>query len=201
MEKNPLLDLMSQQIATQRQDFLRAAHDEAAKIQQGVQQRADQRRTETLRAVEGELAAMAARSRERIEAEAHMVTLTTKDTITNEVLASVEEALAERAASAEFPAILDALLAELMGDSPSDVVVLAPEAHVDHCKRWLESHGYADLLVEALPGLTDGVAIQDPGRKFRFTNTLSARFRLQEGALRKQALSRLFPDSDPGGEG
>jgi vacuolar-type H+-ATPase subunit E/Vma4 len=201
MENNALLDLMSQQIATQREEIASVARDEAAQIQLSAQERTDQRRAETLHAVEGELAAMAARSRERIEAEAHMVTLTTKDTITNEVLASVEEALAECAASAEFPAILDALLAELMADSPSDVVVLAPEAHVDHCKRWLESHGHADLSVEALSGLADGVAIQDPARKFRFTNTLSARFRLQEGTLRKEALGRLFPDSDSGGEG
>jgi vacuolar-type H+-ATPase subunit E/Vma4 len=201
MEKKPLLDLMSQQIAAQRQEILAAARDEATQIQQGAQQRAEQRRTDTLGAVESELDSLAARSRERVEAEAHMVTLTTKDTITNEVLAAVSSELATRSTSAEFPAILDALLAELMADSPSDVVVLAPEAHVEHCKRWLESHGHADLSVEPLSGLADGVAIQDRDRKFRYTNTLSARFRLQEGALRKHALNRLFPDSNSGGEG
>ena len=201
MENNPLLDLMSQQVAEQREEFLRAARDEAAAIQQDAQQRAEQRRADTLGAVEGELISLATRSRERVEAEAHMVTLTTKDTITNEVLAAVEVALAERASGPDFPAILDALLAELMADSPSNIVVLAPPAHVDHCKQWLENNGHGDLSVEALNGLTDGVAIQDPARKFRYTNTLSARFRLQEGALRKQALNQLFPDTTPGGEG
>ena len=201
MENNPLLDLMSQQIAAQREEILRVAREEAAAIQQGAQQRAEQRRSDTLGAVEGELASLAARSRERVEAEAHMVTLTTKDTITNEVLAAVETSLAAKAASPEFAAILDALLAELMADSPSDIVVLAPAAYVDHCKQWLTAHGHGDLPVEALKGLDDGVAIQDRGRKFRYTNTLSARFRLQEGTLRKQALNRLFPDAQPGGEG
>lgn len=201
MENNPLLDLMSQQIASQQADVLQAARDEVAQIQQDAQQRAEQRRAETLAAVEGELSAMAARSRERVEAEAHMVTLTTKDSITNDVLAMAEEALAAHTASDAFPETLNALLAELMADSPSDIVVLAPEAHVEHCKQWLESNGHGDLPVEALAGLTDGVAVQDRARKFRYTNTLSARFRLQEGALRKHALNRLFPDSTAGGEG
>lgn len=201
MENNPLLDLMTQQIASQRDEVLKAARDEATRIQQDAQQRAEQRRAEILAAVEGELAAMSARSRERVEAEAHMVTLTTKDTITNEVLAMVEEALAAHTASDAFPETLEALLSELIADSPSDIVVMVPAAHVDRCKQWLESHGHGDLPVEALAGLTGGVAIQDRGRKFRYTNTLSARFRLQEGGLRKHALNRLFPDSTVGGEG
>lgn len=201
MENNPLLDLMSQQIAAKREELLREARGEAAQIQQDAQRRAEQRRTETLGAVESELASLATRSRERVEAEAHMITLTTKDTITNEVLASVGDALKARVTSPDFPTILDALLAELMVDSPSDIVVLAPQAHVDHCKNWLESHGHADTPVEAFAGVNDGVAVQDRARKFRYTNTLSARFRLQEGALRKLALNRLFPDATPGGEG
>lgn len=199
MENNALLDLMSQQVAAQREEILRGAREEAAQVKQEAQQRAEQRRTDVLDSVNRELAAMTARSRERVEAEAQMVTLTTKDTITNEVLDSVAAALAERAASPDFPVILDTLLAELLAESPADVVVLAPEAHVDHCKAWLESNGHADLSVEALPGLTDGVAVQDKHHKFRYTNTLSARFRLREGSLRKHALSQLFPDA--GGEG
>jgi len=201
MENNPLLDLMSQQIAARREAILREAQSEAARIEQDARKRAEERRAATIASVEGELASLAARSRERAEAEAQMVALTTKDSITNEVLKSVEGALAERAVGTDFPAVLDALLAELMAESRPDIVVLAPEAHVDHCRQWLESHGHPDLAVQALPGLTDGVAIQDRAGKFRYTNTLSARFRLQEGALRKRALNQLFPDSGAGGEG
>jgi vacuolar-type H+-ATPase subunit E/Vma4 len=201
MENNPLLDLMSKQIASQRETLLAEARDEAEQIRQDGQQQAEQRRSTTLDAVKSELASLAARSRERVEAEAHMVTLTTKDSIANEVLDSVESALAAHAASPEFSRTLEALLAELMADSPEDVVVLAPEAHVDHCKQWLASHGRDGLPVEALPGLTDGVAIQDPDRKFRYTNTLTARFRLQEGSLRKYALHQLFPEANSGAEG
>ena len=71
-------------------------------------------------------------------------------------------------------------------------MVLAPPAHADHCKQWLESHGYGHLAVEPTPSLTDGVAIQDPAKKFRFTNTLTARFNKREGALRKAV--ELRPD-------
>ena len=200
MEKTPLLDLMSAQIAAQRNEVLQAARDEAEAIQQNARERAEQRRKDSLAAAESELASIARRSRERVEAEAHMVTLTTKDSITNEVLESVAAELTAIAAGPTFPAILDALLAELMAEAPSDVVVLAPPAHVDHCRRWLESNGRPGLPVEPLASLKDGVAVQDPGKKFRFTNTLTARFNKHEGELRKLSLSRLFPSSNPGGE-
>ncbi len=150
MEKTPLLDLMSAQIAAQRNEVLQAARDEAVAIRQNAQERAEQRRKDSLAAAESELASIARRSRERVEAEAHMVTLTTKDSITNEVLGEVAAELAAIAAGPTFPAILDALLAELMAEAPSDVVVLAPPAHVDHCRRWLESNGRPGLPVEPL---------------------------------------------------
>ena len=200
MEKTPLLDLMSAQIAAKRNDVLQAARDEAETIQQNARQRADQRRAESLAAAESELASIARRSRERVEAESHMVTLTTKDSITNELLAEVSAELAAIAAGPTFPAILDALLAELMAEAPSDVVVLAPPAHVDHCRKWLEANGRSDMVVEPLASLKDGVAVQDPGKKFRFTNTLTARFYKHEGELRKLSLNRLFPSSNSGGE-
>ena len=184
---------MSAQIAAQREEIASTAREEAAKIREEAHKRAEQRREDTLAAVESELASLARRSRERVEAEAHMVTLTTKDTITNEVLDSVSAELASIAASPEFPGTLDALLAELMAEAPEDVIVLAPPAHVDHCKRWLEAHGRGGLPVEPLASLADGVAVQDRGRKFRFTNTLSARFKMREGELRKHALNQLFP--------
>lgn len=201
MENTPLLDLMSAQIAGQREALLLAARDEAAQIAQRARERAEQRRSETLSAAQRELASIAKRSRERTEAEAQMVTLTMKDTITNEVLAEVAEELARIAAGPGFPEILDALLAELMAEAPSDVVVLAPPAHAGHCKQWLESHGYGHLAVEPETRLADGVAIQDRARKFRFTNTLSARFNMREGALRKASLNRLFPAANRGAEG
>jgi len=201
MDNKPLLDLMSAQIAAQREEIAEKARKEALRIQEEARERADQRRKDTLAAVESELASLAKRSRERVEAEAHMITLTTKDTITNEVLGSVTGELAAIAAGPEFPSILDALLAELMADAPVDVVVLAPPAYVDHCAQWLASNGRGDLPVEPWAALTDGVAIQDRGRKFRYTNTLTARFKKQEGELRKLSLRQLFPASGAGGEG
>lgn len=199
MENKPLLDLMSAQVAARREEILLAARNEASQIKQDAQDRAEQRRKDTLAAVEGELSSLAKRSRERVEAEAKMVTLTTKDTITNEVLNQVAAELASIAAGPDFPAILDALLAELMAEATANVVVLAPSAHVDHCKQWLAANGHGGLVVEPLPSLKDGVAVQDPDHKFRFTNTLSARFIKREGELRKYSLNTLFPASNAGG--
>ena len=200
MEKIPLLDLMSAQIAAQRDEIFRSARDEAAQILIDARERADQRQKDTLSAAEGELASIARRSRERVEAEAQMVTLTTKDTITNELLTEVAAELAAIAAGPQFPAILDALLDEVMAEAPPDVVVLAPPAHVEHCRQWLAAHGHGGLAVEPLASLSDGVAIQDRGRKFRYTNTLTTRFGKREGELRKVSLNRLFPSSNAGGD-
>lgn len=201
MDNKPLLDLMSAQIAAQREQIAEEARKEAAKIREEARERATRRREETLAAVESELASLARRSRERVEAEAHMVTLTTKDTIVNEVLDGVASELASIAGGPDFPGILDALLAELMAEAPEDVVVLAPPAHVDHCKQWLASNGREGLAVEPLASLKDGVAVQDRNRRFRYTNTLSARFKKRESELRKYALNTLFPGSNSGGEG
>lgn len=199
MDNKPLLDLMTAQVAAQQEEIAGAARQEAERILEEARDRAARRREETLASVESELAALARRSRERVEAEAQMVTLTTKDAITNDVLGSVAADLAAIASGPGFPAILDQLLAELMAEAPSDVIVLAPPAHADHCRQWLQSNGRGDLPVEPLASLTDGVAIQDRGRKFRYTNTLSARFAKREGELRKHTLNRLFPPATPGG--
>ena len=59
------------------------------------------------------------------------------------------------------------------------------------CSAWLQANGHGSVEVESAAGLIDGIAVQDPQRTYRITNTLSSRFRLVEGEARKRCLGRL----------
>jgi vacuolar-type H+-ATPase subunit E/Vma4 len=183
---------MSEQAEARREEILARAEADASAIRESARARAEARTQEGLAALERELETLGARSRERAEAEAHMVQFTTRDTIADELLGDVEKRLAEVAAGDGFGSILEALLSELMQDVQPGMVVLAPSAHTDHAKQWLDTNGHGDLTVQPEPTLKDGVAIQDADRTYRVTNTLSARFRLQQDTLRRIALERLF---------
>jgi len=188
----PLLELMTQQAEAQRGEIVSQAKAEAGRIDAHARTEAADARERALRAAEADLAAAAQRGRERAEAEAHMLVLTTKDTIASEILGAAEAELARIASGADFKPVLEQLLAEVLDGAASDVVVLAPQAQVDTVKAWLEANGRAGTEVLATPGLSDGVAIQDAAQTYRVTNTLSARFARQEGALRKLCLQQLF---------
>ena len=141
--------------------------------------------------------------RERAESEAHMLTLTAKDSIADEVLAMVRTTLREAAQGSDFPGYLEALLAELFVEVKlrleeegaaadlSNLTVLSPPAHVSLCQQWLSTQGHGALQVLAVPELEDGVAVQDARPTFRITNTLSARLTKREGDMRRLCLSSL----------
>lgn len=191
MDSIPLLKLMSADIAQQREEILSAAKREAEAIEANAQKTGEARYGSAIALVDAELRAMADRTRGRAEAEAHMVHLTTKDTISDELLAAVEKELAVVASGAGFSGILESLLAELMKEGPADGVVLAPAAFVDHSRQWLSKHGYKHR-VEAAAFLKDGVAVQDSTGAYRITNTLSSRFEKTKNDLRKYCIERLF---------
>lgn len=188
----PLLELMTQQVEAERAEIDAASQREADAIQAQAQQEATSLRERTLRAVEAELSAAALRSRERAEAEAQMAVLTTKDTITSEILAAAQAELEKIAEGPGMSAVIESLLAEVLEGVGDDVVVLAPVAHVDTVTAWLNAHDRGGLAVTPLAELKDGVAIQDPAKSYRVTNTLSARFSRQESASRRSCVEQLF---------
>lgn len=183
---------MTEQVTAQSAAITAKAKAEAEAILTASRQEGTTLRERSLRDIENELAAAAQRSKERAEAEAHMLVLTTKDTLASEILEAAQAELARTAQSDAFPAVLEALLDELLQEANGDVVVLAPPAHVETVKNLLAQKGKEVLAVEPLNGLNDGVAIQDRDQTYRVTNTLSARFTGQEGALRKLCLQKLF---------
>jgi vacuolar-type H+-ATPase subunit E/Vma4 len=196
MPSTPLLELMTQQVSEQCAQTVAQAEEQAAAIRRAAEEAAAQERAAVLQALEAELSAAATRARERAEAESHMLVMTTKDSVTGEVMDEVQRRLRRIAEGEAFVPILEALLEELLQDAPDEVVVLAPPAHRERTRHWLEQHGRGGVPVEELASLRDGVAVQDPKRTWRVTNTLSSRFAQQEGALRKFCVTRLFGERD-----
>lgn len=192
MQAPPILELMTGQIASECEAKLTAAREQAARVRDEARARAAQRRADLLATVEAEKAELDRRSRERAEAESEMVLLTTKDTVTDEILGRVRAELASVSNGPQFPAILEQLLTELLPEAPEGGVVLVPVAHEAHCRAWLANNGHGALEVEARRELTDGVAVQDKAQTFRITNTLSTRFEQLEPSLRKHCVTELF---------
>ena len=193
MEPTPLLEAMSQQVARDCEAIRDAARLDAERFEAEAKAAAEKRREDALAGLDGELGRAADQSRRRAEAEAHMVVLTAKDTVVDEIMGEIARDLAQIASREDFPAVLDALLAEVLADAPKDAHVLVPAAHEDHCRRWLEEHGHAGATVVPSKDLVDGIAVQDEARTFRVTNTLSTRMAKQTDALRKRCLEILFP--------
>lgn len=183
---------MTQQADAERAEVVANAQAEAERIAAKARDEGTATRERALRTAEAELSAAAQRGRERAEAEAHMLVLTTKDTIASEILSDAQAELAKVSSGPEFTPVLESLLAEVLEGAGDDVVVLAPTAHVDTVKAWLEANGRGGLAVQPSPALKDGVAIQDAAKSYRVTNTLSTRFDRQESALRKLCLQQLF---------
>jgi len=192
MASPALLDIMSAQVEAERNDVLAQARAEADEIRQAAADRAAEKRERTLAELKAELDTAAARSKERAEAAAEMVALTTKDTVTDELLRSVQQELKARAAAPEFADTLSALLAELMPEAPEGGTVLVPPQFEDHCREWLEQNGHGGVNVKPSATVHDGVAVEDANHKFRVTNTLSTRFERLEGSLRKYCIEALF---------
>ena len=192
METAPLLELMSAQAQGQCGDTLAKARAEADAIVRAAQEECAAERDAALRTLEAELAEAARKARERAEAEARMATLTAKDAITDEVLQSVMEDLARMAESPAFVPVLERLLGELLESAPADAVILTHSKHLETVRAWLERNGRPLMQAAPLATLTDGVAIQDAARTYRTTNSLRARFAINEGRLRKRCMQRLF---------
>ncbi|HNR30559.1 MAG TPA: V-type ATP synthase subunit E [Candidatus Hydrogenedentes bacterium] len=192
VEAAPLLELMSSQVARQREEILAQARCEAVALREAARKHAAADLAAALAAVRAEIGNLDARAREHAETEARKLILNTKDVIADEVLRTVMDDLRGMADGPEFAPVLHALLAELFRDAPEDAVVLAPPRHVDAVRDWLAAHGRAAVEVIPLATLRDGVAVQDRARTRRTTNSLSARLARRENAARRLCMERLF---------
>ncbi len=198
MKGTALLDTMAQQVIAKCDSILREAREEADRIQAKARNDAEEKRNATIASAQSAIDAQDARSRQKAEAEASKADLVVKNEAVEAVLASVEAEVRKLAEGTEFPGLLESMLSELMAVAEGDVVVLGPEKHLDTVKGWLANNGRGDVPVEASPGMWDGVAVQDPKRTYRISNTLSGRFRAVREDARKQCMLGLFGTTQEG---
>lgn len=191
---SPLFETMSAQIEAECGEHRAAAQAEADRIASEARAKADAARTAALAAAQAERDRLDSLWRQKGEAERIRLELAMKNDAVEAVLAEARAEIARAVASPEFGDVLDKLLAELMEEAPEsgDLKVLAPPKYTDRVSSWLSENGRAGVDVEASQAFEDGVAVQDPGRTFRISNTLSGRFELMEQDIRKQCMTTLF---------
>lgn len=187
-----LFDTMARQVADRCQAMLDAARAEAGVILKEAREHADQRRRDAVHAAEQEVQRLAERARQLLAVEAEHESLTMEQSIADEVLRSVSFELEKAAQSPKFPAIFDALLAELMTDAPKDALVTVPVSFGERAKTWLQQHGYPDVTVQESPSMRDGCSMQDAAHTYRVTNSLSSRLSKLQNEARKVCLRALF---------
>jgi len=192
MAGQDLFDTMRRQNQAECDARLSDARRAAEEVLAAARRQAETRDAETRTALKGELEHLSRHNRMIAEAEAEKATLAMENDVVEEILAGVRGALADLANSAQFGPVVEALLAEVMDGAESGVVVLAPPKYVELCRTWLKSHGRAEVPVEPSQDVWDGVAIQDPRKSYRVTNTLSSRASKLEGEARRHCMTTLF---------
>ncbi len=194
MASPALFETMSRQVEAECSEHLATARAEAERILADARAKARATGEAALASAKAERDRLDALWKQKGDAEAVRLELSMKNDAVEAVLAEVAAGIKRFASGPEFPAALERLLEELMAaaGSGTNVRVLGPSAQVDRIKTWLAGHGYAGVPVEGSPEFWDGVAVQDPGRNWRVSNTLSGRSSRVDQAARKHCMSTLF---------
>lgn len=199
MKGSALLETMARQVDEVYEGNLRVARDSARAIDEEAREACDAQETSTIKSTQAEVETLADRWRQKADTEAAKAALVVQNESVCAVLDRVDEEVRTLVAGKAFPAVLDALLEELMAAAPKGVVAIAPPDHVDHVKKWLAGNGHAKTKVEGSADTWDGVAVQDPDRTFRISNTLTGRLSRVEQQARKLCMTALFGGAGSGG--
>lgn len=194
MAAQSLLATMASQVEAECEEHVAQARAEADTILADARAKAGASREAALAAAQAEKERLDTLWRQKAEAESIRLELAMKNEAVEAVLSAVRDELRRIAEGPEFRGLLERLLEELMeaaGDR-DDVVVLGPPSQTDSIKQWLSGHGKGGVSVEGSQAFWDGVAVQDPNRTYRISNTLSRRFAQVEPDIRKHCMTTLF---------
>lgn len=194
MASPALFETMTRQVEAECADHLAKARAEAERIEADARAKAAASREIVLAAARAEVGRLDTLWKQKAESEAVRLELSMKNEAVEAILADVETQLRRTVEGPNFGAILESLLAELMAAAGpvSDAQLLAPSAHADRVRAWLEKNGRSGVRVEGSAEFWDGVALQDPQRSYRISNTLTGRFARIEPAARKHSMTTLF---------
>lgn len=189
-----LLETMAQRVEAECEGYRQEAQAEADGITAAARERAQAHYDEGVKRAESQIALQRKRAEDLAHGEAEKRVLAAQHAIAEDVLWSVADRLNGMATQDDFGNLVEALLAEAVAASSGDIVVVAPHAHVDRCQSWLSSNGREGVPVEGTDEFNDGIAVQDPARTYRITNTLSSRYAKFEPIARKRVMSKLFAE-------
>lgn len=194
MKGAALFETMTRQVDAECESNRAAAAAEGSAIAADARSRSSAGRDATLKATDAEMAMLDERARQKASAEAARADLSMKNDVVQEALSKVQNEIARITASDAFPGILETLLAQVMEvvEGEEGIVVLAPEKHVDEVRAWLAANGHADTPVDPSAEVATGVAVQDPGRTWRVSNTLRGRYTRAEQEARRLCMTSLF---------
>jgi len=194
MASPALFDTMTRQVEAECAGHLDKARAEAERILADARAKAAASRDAVLAAAEAEKSRLDSLWKQKGESESVRLELAMKNDAVEAVLAEVAKELRATTSGSGFPAILDSLLRELTAaaGSASNLQLLAPASHVEHVRGWLQKNGHGSVKVEGSSEFWDGVALQDPQRTYRISNTLTGRFARVEQAARKHCMTALF---------
>lgn len=196
-----LLETMTAQVAEQCEANRAVAKQEAEAIQAEATGQAQAKRDALIAANDADMARLDERWRLMAHAEASRADLIVKNDAVLAILRKVESEIRAMVTSDKFPGVLEALLTSLLNEfdgSDDEAILIAPEAHVAHVESWLSSNGHKKMKVEASAEVWDGVALQDPARTYRISNTLTGRYGRIGQDARRLCMVKLFGETSEG---
>lgn len=195
-----LLETMTAKVTEECEANIAAAKAEAQSILADAEQKSAAQREAVQAATDAEMVRLDERWRQMAHAEASRADLVVKNDAVKAVMEKVQAEVQAIVNGSSFPGVLDALLASLKSEIKDNVVVVGPEKHVDHVKNWLANNGHSNVSVEGSAEMWDGVAVQDPGRTYRISNTLTGRYGRIEQEARRLCMVKIFGESAKGAE-
>lgn len=196
-----LLETMTAQVTEQCDANRAAAQQEAEAIHAEATEQAQARRDALTAANDAEMNRLDERWRLMAHAEASRADLVVKNDAVQAVMQKVESEIRAVVDSAAFGGVLDALLTSLLNEYKGEdieAVLIAPQAHVAHVQQWLSANGHAGMSVEGSAEVWDGVALQDPARTYRISNTLTGRYARIGQEARRLCMVKLFGETTEG---
>ncbi len=183
---------MAHQADAQRARIADEARAEAEKILGQGRDASQAHRESIWRTVKSEESHKDRMSRQFAQVDADKTRLAARNWAVGEVMQVVHQEIDRIVASPSFAGILERLLVEALEASSGPVIVEAPDSHVEAVRSLLKARGAQVVVVVASRTIRDGVAVWNPERTMRISNTLTARLAIVEDAARKHIVQQLF---------
>lgn len=194
MASPALFETMSRQVEAECTQHLATARAEAERILADARAKARASSEAVSASAKAERERLDTLWRQKAEAETVRIELSMRREVGEAILAQVASDVRRLVSTPQFSSVLENLLTELMAavSGEKDIQVLGPATQIDLVRQWLAGHGHTGVRVEGSEEFWDGVAVQNPARTWRISNTLMGRFARVDQDVRKHCMTTLF---------